>query len=110
MSAELLDYQPLGVASIQTGDKSNDAMQRILLYAQDPRRRLELKEVRSIFNDFQIILSDLCLCGGKVPYGIWDSNVETDIMGVRNLMNLTHSLTVSRECGGMRLCNTSDSI
>ena len=109
-SAEIFDSQPLDVAPLPVGDKLDDALHNILLYAQDPRRHLERKEIRSIYNDFQIILSKLCLCKAKVMEDIWGSNVETDIMGVRNLMNLAHNLTVSKEWDGMRLCNTIEPI
>ena len=102
-SAELFDSQPLDVAPLPVGDKLDDAVHNILLYAQDPRRQLESKEIRSIFNDFQIILSKICFCKAKVMEDIWGSNVETDIMGVRNLMNLAHNLTVIKEWDGMRL-------
>ena len=102
-SAELFDSQPLDVAPLPVGDKLDDAVHNILLYAQDPRRHLERKEIRSIYNDFQIILSELCLCEAKVMEDIWGCNVETDIMGVRNLMNLAHNLTVIKEWDGMRL-------
>ena len=105
-SAEVFDSQPLDVAPLPVGDKLDNAVHNILLYAQDPRRQLERKEIRSIFNDFQIILSKLCLCEAKVMEDIWGCNVETDIMGVRNLMNLAHNLTVVKEWDGMRLCNT----
>ena len=101
-SVELFDSQPLDVAPLPVGDKLDDVVHNILLYAQDPRRELERKEIRSIFNDFQIILSKVC-CEAKVMEDIWGGNVETDIMGVRNLMNLAHNLTVIKEWDGMRL-------
>jgi hypothetical protein len=100
-SSCLIGYQQPGITPIYIDDSTNDVMERILRYAQDSRHHLESQKSRSILNDFQTILSDICISTASPLSGTRGVRLERDIVKVRNLMNLAHELTVMREWDGM---------
>jgi hypothetical protein len=79
----------------------SDALQRILQYAQDPKKILETQESRDIFNDLQVILSCICNSDENHHDDLWNPGLEGDIIRVRNLMNMAYGLTATRDWKGM---------
>ena len=104
MPSSLVEYQVPDIASMSQGNKKSDIIQRILKYAYLPKQILESQESRFILNDLQHILSFNDI-PGKSHHDIWNLPLEGDILRLRNLMNMAHGLTVSREWNGMLLYN-----
>lgn len=104
MPSSFVEYQVPDIGSMSPGNTKSDIIQRILKYAYLPKEILESQESRVILNDLQHILS-FNDAPGKSHHDAWDLRLEGDIMRVRNLMNIAHRLTVSREWEGMLLYN-----
>jgi hypothetical protein len=104
MPSSLVEYQVPDTASMSPGNKKSDIIQTILKYAYLPKQILESQESRFILNDLQHILSFNDI-PGKSQHDIWNLPLEGDILRVRNLMNMAHRLTVSREWEGMLFYN-----
>lgn len=83
------------------GNMESDVLQRILKYAQNQKQHLRSQEAGAIFNDLQVILSNTSTSGKSHLCGTCRSRLEGDIIRMRNLMNITHRITVSREWEGM---------
>jgi hypothetical protein len=104
MQSSLVEYQVPDIASMSPGNEKSDIIQRILKYANLPKEILEYRESRFILNDLQHILS-FNDTPGKSHHETWNLPLEGDIFRVRNLMNMAHRLTVSREWEGMLFYN-----
>jgi hypothetical protein len=104
MPSSLVEFQVTDIASMSPGNKKSDIIQRILKYAYLPKETLESQESRFVLNDLQHILS-FNDTSGKSRHDTWNLPLEGDILRVRNLMNMAHRLTVSREWEGMLLYN-----
>lgn len=72
-------------------------MERISSYSRFPNGILESQRSRAVFNDLQLILGcDEIPSEGNVTY----SSLDSDIIHVRNLMNMSQKLIVAGESPG----------
>ncbi|CZR63154.1 uncharacterized protein PAC_13051 [Phialocephala subalpina] len=94
LSTALSEYQAQGLLSMSPKDMEITIMQRFLKYARLPKHTVESKEARAIFNYLQLILS----CSPEIrreSHDAWNSNVAEDLVGIRNLINMTQEIVVN---------------
>jgi hypothetical protein len=99
-SSALSEYQVQSLPSMSPKDMESTVMRRLLKYARVPKHTIESQEARAIFNDLQLILSCGPNSSTKHHDDAWNPTVEEDIIGVRNLMNMTQELTLNKGGGG----------
>ena len=98
LSSTLVEYQGPENGSMGRGGISTSLIQRILSYAYNTVDIIESREVRSVSNDLQSILS--CPDNVDPRYNRYNNSylrVQEDIVQVRNLMNLAQGLAIERE-------------
>lgn len=76
-------------------DTDSTIVQR--LFAPPRNRVINGQEAGTVFNDLQFLLGYKCKTTRRSRGNQWNPAIEEDIIGLRNLMNLTRSIAV---CNG----------
>ena len=90
-----------GNGSMTTIDTKSTLLQRILQYAsQDANYIIASQDARLLFNDLQVILGSDFTEGTRDNEESMSSRMKEDIITIRNVMNVTEYILVSRSLRG----------